>query len=495
MDWASGKFATSEGLMFMRTPDRMILSRRTFLGGTAGSALLAALPGRSAQGVTKGAAHDYRLALDTASAPLVGGTYPETDIWAYNGTVPGPEIRVPQGSRLRVAVENKLAEATTVHWHGIRLPNAMDGVPFLTQTPIEPGDSFVYEFDVPDAGSYWYHPHQRSFEQVGRGLYGPLIVEERSPIQVDRDATWVLDDWRLQPNGQISGDFGDFRDIAHGGRIGNTVTVNGRVPDTFAVRQGERLRLRLINAANARIFGLDFAGHHPMVIAIDGQPVEPHAPAVGLVVVAPAMRIDLVLDFMDQPGQRSAVADRFYERGAYHLLDLVYEPEPLRQAPLITPIALPSNTMPEPDLAAAETHAITFDGGMMGGLISAMMDHQRVSPQEMMRNNMAWSVNGVVATGHTMEPMLSLRRGQSTILALNNETAWHHPIHLHGHSFRVISRNGRPTAHREWQDTVLMAPRDKVEIAFVADNPGGWMFHCHILEHQAGGMSGVIHVA
>jgi FtsP/CotA-like multicopper oxidase with cupredoxin domain len=94
-----------------------------------------------------------------------------------------------------------------------------------------------------------------------------------------------------------------------------------------------------------------------------------------------------------------------------------------------------------------------------------------------------------------MEPMLSLRRGQSTILALNNETAWHHPIHLHGHSFRVISRNGRPTAHREWQDTVLMAPRDKVEIAFVADNPGGWMFHCHILEHQAGGMSGVIHVA
>jgi FtsP/CotA-like multicopper oxidase with cupredoxin domain len=232
-----------------------------------------------------------------------------------------------------------------------------------------------------------------------------------------------------------------------------------------------------------------------MVIAIDGQPVEPHAPAGGLVVVAPAMRIDLVLDFMGQPGQRSAVADRFYERGAYHLLDLVYEPEPLRQASLITPIALPSNTMPEPDMAAAETHAITFDGGMMGGLISAMMDHQRVSPQEMMRNNMAWSVNGVVATGHTMEPMLSLRRGQSTILALNNETAWHHPIHLHGHSFRVISRNGRPTAHREWQDTVLMAPRDKVEIAFVADNPGGWMFHCHILEHQAGGMSGVIHVA
>ena len=475
----------------MKTFNRMAFSRRAFLGGTAGSALLAALP----VGQVRAATHDYRLTVGIARVPIVGGAYPETDIWAYNRMAPGPEIRIPQGSRLRVAVENKLAEATTVHWHGIRLPNGMDGVPHLTQKPIEPGESFVYEFDMPDAGTYWYHPHQRSFEQVGRGLHGPLIVEERSPIRVDRDVTWVLDDWRLQPDAQISADFGNFRDIAHNGRIGNTVTVNGRVPDTFAVRRGERVRLRLINAANARIFGLAFAGHRPMVIAIDGQPVEPHEPAGGLVVVAPAMRVDLVLDFMEQPGNRFAVADRFYERSTYRLLDMVYDQAPLRQAPLATPIALPSNTMPEPDLAAAETHAITFDGGMMGGMTSAMMDHRRVNPEEMMRNNMAWSVNGVVATGHAMEPMLSLRRGQSTILALNNETAWHHPIHLHGHSFRVISRDGRPTEHREWQDTVLMAPRERVEIAFVADNPGGWMFHCHILEHQAGGMSGVIQVA
>ena len=121
-------------------------------------------------------------------------------------------MRVRQGERLRITVENRLAEETTVHWHGLRVPNAMDGVPHLTQPPIAPGASFVYEFDVPDAGTYWYHPHQRSFEQVGRGLYGPLIVEEREPIEVDRDVTWVLDDWRLLPDAQISDDFGNMMD-------------------------------------------------------------------------------------------------------------------------------------------------------------------------------------------------------------------------------------------------------------------------------------------
>ena len=106
-----------------------------------------------------------------------------------------------------------------------------------------------------------------------------------------------------------------------------------------------------------------------------------------------------------------------------------------------------------------------------------------------------WFVNGVAAEGHILDPMLTLERDASHVISMTNATAFHHPIHLHGHSFRVLSRDGTPTAHREWQDTVLMAPRERVEIAFVADNPGDWMFHCHILEHQAGGMMGVIRVA
>jgi FtsP/CotA-like multicopper oxidase with cupredoxin domain len=151
--------------------------------------------------------------------------------------------------------------------------------------------------------------------------------------------------------------------------------------------------------------------------------------------------------------------------------------------------------MPEPDLATAERHEVTFGGGMMGGMTMATMDGRQVDMREMMQGGMAWAINGVVARGHVMEPLLTLRRGRSHVLAMHNHTAWHHPMHLHGHAFRVIARDCQPTRHQEWQDTVLMAPRERVEIAFVADNPGDWMFHCHILEHQAAGMTAVIRVA
>ncbi|MGH8064629.1 MAG: multicopper oxidase domain-containing protein, partial [Candidatus Entotheonellia bacterium] len=234
------------------------ISRRDFLAAGAGVMLSPLLPPVL---VRASAAREFRLLAAAGRTRLVGAEYPETAVWAYNGSVPGPEIRLRQGQRLRVVVENGLGEETTVHWHGLRVPNAMDGVPHLTQKPIAPGESFIYEFDVPDAGTYWYHPHQRSSEQVGRGLYGPLIVEEQAPIHVDRDVVWVLDDWRLLRDASISDDFENFHDISHNGRVGNTVTVNGRIPEVFAVRSGERIRLRLINAANARIFGLEFAGH------------------------------------------------------------------------------------------------------------------------------------------------------------------------------------------------------------------------------------------
>jgi FtsP/CotA-like multicopper oxidase with cupredoxin domain len=306
----------------------------------------------------------------------------------------------------------------------------------------------------------------------------------------------VLDDWRLEANAQIAGGFGNFMDVSHNGRVGNTVTINGRIPETFSVRAGERLRLRLINAANARIFGLEFEGHRPCVIALDGQPVEPYEPADGRIVLGPAMRADLIIDLSGEPGARFTVADTFYQNLAYRLLYLVYDRQPpLRAHPPGDPIQLVTNTQPDPDLDAAERHEVTFGGGMMGGMTVAMMEGRRVDMREMMRSGMAWAINGVVARGHVMEPLLTLRRGRSCVLAMHNDTAWHHPMHLHGHAFRVIARNGQPTRHLEWQDTVLMAPQERVDIAFVADNPGDWMFHCHILEHQAAGMMGVIRVA
>lgn len=348
------------------------LNRRQFLATAAG---LAFAPVFASDSALAAAVREFQLMLRLNRVRLVPEPHPLTEAWTYNGAVPGPEIRLRQGERLRIEVENRLDEETTIHWHGVRAPNAMDGVPHLTQAPIAArGGRFVYEFDVPDAGTFWYHPHQRTHEQVGRGLYGAFIVEEHNPIAVDRDVTWVLDDWRLTSSASIREDFGDFMDVSHGGRIGNTVTINGRVPDAFPVRSGERIRLRLINAANARIFGLEFRSHRPQVIALDGQPVEPHEPEGGRVVLGPGMRADLVLDMLGRPGERFEIHDIFYRRNAYRLIDVAYTKiEPLRQRPLEAPIRLPDNPLPEPDLKNAERHKIAFEGGMMGMMRGGMI--------------------------------------------------------------------------------------------------------------------------
>ncbi|MGE3279976.1 MAG: multicopper oxidase family protein [Alphaproteobacteria bacterium] len=449
------------------------------------------LPPRIARAAT--GAIKKTLVASPSQVPLTGAPRPKTAVWAYNDIVPGPALRLRQGERLQATLENCLPQDTTIHWHGVRLPNAMDGAPNVTQKPILPGESFTYEFTVPDAGTYWYHPHAHSTEQVGRGLMGALIVEEPEPLPVDREIVWVLGDFRLKDDGSIAGGFDNRMEMSMSGRVGNTVTINGRAPDRFAVRTGERLRLRLINAAPARIFGLEFTGHRPLVIAFDGQPVEPHPPDGGRVVLGPGMRIDLVLDMTGDPKITAPVMDTFYKGLEYKLVDLAYGAEPpLRANVLASPAKLLPNPIPEPDLASARRHEVMLTGGMMGSMAMGAGMHG------MMADSAMWAINGIAMpgdhTGHT-EPVLTLDRGKSYVLAIDNQTAWYHPIHLHGHSFRLITRNGAPTTYRPWCDTFLMAPRERAEIAFVADNPGDWMFHCHILGHQEGGMMSVFRVA
>ena len=460
------------------------MTRRAFLASTG----LALAPfGRvRAAGVTA-----MRLRAASASVRLVPEPYGETAVWCYGGSVPGPEIRVRQGDRLRVVLHNGLGEDTTIHWHGLRLPNAMDGVPGLTQPPVRPGESFAYEFDAVDAGTFWYHPHSNSLEQVGRGLYGVLVVEEGEPaLRVDRDVTWVLDDWRMTQEAQLAGGFDNAHDMSHGGRLGNAATVNGAIRSEFAVRSGERIRLRLVNAANARIFALEFPDHRPVVVALDGQPVEPHEPEGGRTVLGPGMRADIVLDAAGEPGGRTPVIDAFYRNREYRLLDLAYASGPLRAEPPAWPVGLPPNPLPKPGLEGALRLETMFTGGAMGGAVMAEMGGSMgpVGPRSF------WFVNGEAASGGIPEPAAVLRRGQSCIVAMTNATAWHHPMHLHGHAFRVLSRNGKPAARREWRDTVLLDPRETVEIAFVGDNPGDWLFHCHVLGHQASGMKDMIRV-
>jgi FtsP/CotA-like multicopper oxidase with cupredoxin domain len=424
---------------------------------------------------------------------MVGDEAPATAVWAYNGVEPGPVLRLRQGTPFRAVVENGLPEATTVHWHGIRLPNAMDGVPGLTQPTIRPGERFEYAFTPPDAGTFWYHSHDDSLVQMGRGLAGALIVEETNPPAVDRDLLWTIQDWRLEPNAQIAPGFDNRMEEAMDGRIGNTVTINGRVPDLLRVRAGERVRLRLLNAAIARIMALRFEGHRPVIVALDGQPCAPHEPPDGRLLLGPAMRADVMLDMQGEPGRSYPVTDDFYDRLAYTLVRLSYDPaQPVRLHPLDAPLRLPPNPVPRPDLANAAVQEVRMQGGMMGGM--GMTGGGMMGAG----SGAAWAINGQSMTGDGsagMPPLFEIARGRSCVLDFRNDTAWWHPMHLHGHSFNVLSRDGTPVPHDVWGDTVLVRPREQVRVAFVADNPGDWMLHCHVMEHQVGGLMTTIRVA
>jgi FtsP/CotA-like multicopper oxidase with cupredoxin domain len=475
----------------MPNTTRSAISRRSLLIYGAAITATAAFV-RDARALAP--ADDLTLTAAVGRVSIVGAVHPETNVWCYNGRIPGPVIRVRQGEPVHIKVVNNLAEDTTVHWHGIRLPIEMDGVPGISQPPIKPGESFVYEFTPPDAGTFWYHPHADSLQQLGRGMAGVLVVEEPQPIAVDRDVLWMLGDWRLRSDAQIASGFGNGMEAGMSGRVGNTVTVNGVVSDEERVRAGERIRLRLINGSLARIMSLRFEGHRPIIVAIDGQPCEPHEPDGGGLLLGPAMRIDVVLDMQGEPGRRYRVVDDFYEGLSYWLTQLAYDERPPLRAHALDPLlALPRNPLPEPDLRAAERHEVRLQGGMMGG--GAMMG---MGGMMGMSHGASWAINGhsMTGDGHAgMPPLFTLQRGRSCVVSMRNETAWWHPMHLHGHSFLVLSRNGTSVPHRQWADTILVPPRQTVEIAFVADNPGDWMLHCHVTDHQVSGMMTILRIA
>ena len=428
-----------------------------------------------------------------ASVRMVGDEFPATAVWTYDGVEPGRVLRVRQGSPFHATIENRLTETTTVHWHGIRLPNAMDGVPGITQKPIPPGERFEYAFTPPDAGTFWYHSHDHSLVQMGRGLAGALIVEEPEPPAVERDLLWTIQDWRLTRDAQIAPGFHNRMEEAMNGRVGNTVTINGRVQDAIHVRGGERIRLRLVNAAIARIMALRFEGHRPVIVALDGQPCEPHEPSDGRILLGPAMRADVMLDMQGEPSRSYGVVDDCYDRLAYTLVRLTYDPAPpVRPHPSDAPLRLPPNPVPDPDLANAVVHEVRLQGGMMSGM--GMMGGSMMGTD----GGAAWAINGQSMTGDgnaAMPPLFQIARGRSCILDFRNDTAWWHPMHLHGHSFHVLARDGAPVPHDVRGDTVLVRPRERVRVAFVADNPGDWMLHCHVMEHQVGGLMAIVRVA
>ena len=467
----------------------MSLNRRRFLQSAAA---VAAIPGL----------RPLEASAATAPFELIAGVFRQqvretgaaSGVWGFNLQVPGPVLRFKQGEEATFLLRNRLPQATTIHWHGVRVPNEMDGVPNVTQVAIAPDTDFTYKYRLPDAGTYWYHPHQASFEQVPRGLYGALIVEEPRPVPVDREVLWVLSDFKLGPDNQPVEDFGKVVDFGSGGRLGNVIAINGKAAGAqqrLELRPNERVRLRLINASSARIFSLDFGGHKPWVISLDGQGVPPR-PLQGQLLLGGGQRTDLILDGSAGSGQFE-VWDR-RDRGT-RLATIAYAGTPVRAKVLGAPPAIPPNRLTTPNLQRATRHYIAFEGGVLGMPAIGMIDGK---PQDvkgiMEQHGLSWTMNYTAQHEHALmhEPLFQLRKGEHVVVKMLNRTEFEHPMHLHGHFFQVVAVNGKPVAERVWRDTAMMAPRAEMDIAFVADNVGEWMFHCHILDHAAGGMMGTV---
>jgi FtsP/CotA-like multicopper oxidase with cupredoxin domain len=466
-------------------------SRRTFLTGAAALGGTALLPGIAIAQATMPV-----LRAAPAKAQLAPAGYPATPVWSYAtegaGVIPGPEIRVRAGERVRRQLVNDLPQPTAVHWHGIRIENAMDGAAPLTQAPIPPGRVFEYDFVAPDPGTSWYHSHNRGWEQVARGLAGPLIVEDREPWlgepgAASRELTLVLDDWLLDAKAELIEDrWDDLHAAAHGGRIGNTVTVNGTAYPDLNVRPGERVRLRLINTATARIMPLALPGLSPRLIALDGHPVLPRE--VEMILLGPAQRADVVVDMpldleaqtalLIDPGNGERVSIASFAATGQRI-------EPSEE----TVLPLPAwGTLPARDLATSQSETLVMEGGAMRGMSEAIYRGETMDFRGLASNGMVWAFNGVA---HGMDaPMFRADRGRTVRLEMTNRSMFPHAIHLHGHHFEVLARSGTLNTPGDVRDTVLIGADETLEIAFVADNPGKWMLHCHMLSHQASGMMG-----
>lgn len=437
------------------------------------------------------------LRTSKGSIRLRGAERPETPIWGYDGQVPGPILRLKRGEELKVRLINDLPEPTLIHWHGLRLPNAMDGVPHLTQAPVEPGKSFDYRFTPPDAGTFWYHSHLYSSEQLERGLYGPLIVDEPEPVDVDRDIVLVLDDWRLADDSTVhEASFRSFHDAAHAGRLGRLLTVNSQSPMSIPVRTNERLRLRFINAANARVFPLRLEDHSAWVMAIDGQPAEPFLARDSRMMLGPGSRVDLFVDAVRDHGATASIMADAGNGEEIAIARLVYETgNKGRGAPRTEPKPLPANPLPgKIDFKSAYHLDVPLEGGAMSQMMGRMREGTAVAGHGIDPSARIWTMAGFASSGHHGPALFSVKRGRPVVLAFKNNTAFPHAMHLHGHHFRLLDNlddGWKPF----WLDTVIINARQTARIAFVADNPGKWMIHCHMLEHQETGMAAWFDVA
>jgi FtsP/CotA-like multicopper oxidase with cupredoxin domain len=427
----------------------------------------------------------------------------ETEIWGYDGNVPGPLLRYKIGEEVKIRLVNKLDQPTSIHWHGVRSPNAMDGVAKLTQEPIAPGASFDYRFTPPDSGFYWYHPdiHPFTGEQQDRGLYGVMIVDEAEPPKVDQDLLVVIDDWKLDDKAAIASDFQNPTEAAGAGRIGSLVTLNSKpVPVEATMQPGTRLRLRILSAVSARLVVLSFVGVKPQVIAMDGQPCEAFEPVRRTLPLGPGARFDIILDLPSEASTESTIILRGNNAPDQTLLTWKTAGE--KRADLG---ALPE--LPDNPLLPKEIHlekSMKLDLVIEGGTppkditplkaaaemnISKKSTHANTKPQPVTpADPTRWTINGVSSDGHAAKPLFSVKRGTAVTLGFVNRTGFYQAMHVHGHVMRLL-HDLDDGWEPYWRDAILVPEGRTKHVAFVADNPGKWAIESVITDRSANGLT------
>jgi FtsP/CotA-like multicopper oxidase with cupredoxin domain len=401
---------------------------------------------------------EVHLRAGVSDAQWVDGD--KTEVWAYNDVVPGPVVQARVGDTVRVVFENDLPEETTIHWHGLRISDDMDGVPAI-QDPVQPGETFTYEFVVPDAGSFWYHPHVRAHEQVERGLYGTLVVHEAEPVDIP-ERYFVLDDVWL--DGSDIADFTMSHPEQMHGRHGNVLLVNGStepLQDTVAPASPERWRV--VNTANARTMWVGVTGADWRIVAIDGtllpEPVE-----VERAVLPVGQRLDL--EVVPHADAEAAALQIELPSGsswsAYPMFEASIEGEPGDGGF----VDWDAPALPEVHDATQE---VALNLNVRGG-----------------GSDIKWIINGdqygehddITVDGHT-----------PSVIEIVDRSGAEHPFHLHGQFFQVLDRDGEQIDEDGGlRDTILVGPRETLRLYTEFDNPGRWMSHCHILEHAELGM-------
>ena len=427
----------------------MKLDRRTFL---AGAAALSFSPARA------------QTQLRNLEARAGG----------YDGAVPGPLLRLRKGEALNLRLVNKLDQPTSLHWRGVRSPNAFDGVAPLNQKPVAPGESFDIGFTPPDAGTFFYHAHAEPhmMQQVERGLYGVLIVEEPDAPDVDHDVLAMIGDQMTGQNNSCAE------------RPAQPVSINGKpAPEKREATPRSRIRLRLVNAASARIMTITLEGAQPYVIAIDGQPCRAFEPLRNSVPIAPGARFDVMFDMPEQVESsvrvtmRGASADPGIELAVFTARGSLQAARPPIAVPAenpLLPIEIKLQSARRLDLALEAVGPV--DPGL------ACSDGQplwRLSPPKPVKAG---------------APLLSVKRGSVVSLGFVNRSQVNQAMRLHGHVMRqlhLMDDGWEPY----WRDSVIVPAGRTVRVAFVADNPGRWRIGSGIMAHAAGGMSGFFEVS